>query len=245
MIMPLTSSKFLIESLSTVNSTNETAIKRLRDGRLIDWIVAKRQLNGRGRRYNSWISPIGGLYATRVLSDPKIDYSHISQLSIITSVVAAKTIAEIVGKDRLQLKWPNDILLAGKKLCGILIETIVIENKLFLIIGFGINVRYPNNNPREDFSYLQDVKEGVNVYDCFNNLVSNFNEIINIWAYGKIFSRYRQYWLDLAKDHDKVIKVTRKDNYIEGIFENIDNQGNLILKVGDQIEIINTGEVFS
>ena len=133
MISPL-SNKLIIEHLISVNSTNQTAINILEDNRHVDWIVAEEQLNGRGRRSNTWSSPIGGLYATRILSDEKIGYSNISQFSILSSVVASQTIEEVIGKNLIQLKWPNDIFLEEKKICGILIESVFIENKFYLII---------------------------------------------------------------------------------------------------------------
>ena len=243
-MISLLSNKLIIEHLISVNSTNQTAINILKDNRHLDWIVAEEQLNGRGRRSNTWSSPIGGLYATRILSDEKIGYSNISQLSILASVVAAQTIEEVIGKNLIQLKWPNDIFLEGKKICGILIESVFIENKFYLIIGFGINVRRPNNHHVESYSYLQEIREDVSVDECFDKLIRNFNKIINIWDYGKSFTQFKDYWLMLTRDHGRVIKAKKNNVFIEGVFENIDDHGNLILRVGNKKEIINTGEIF-
>ena len=243
-MISLLSNKLIIEHFSSVNSTNQTAINILEDGRHLDWIVAEEQLNGRGRRSNTWSSPIGGLYATRILNDEKIGYSNMSQLSILSSVVAAQTIEEVIGKNLIQLKWPNDIFLEGKKICGILIESMFIENKFYLIIGFGINVRRPNNHHVESYSYLQEIREEVSVDECFDKLIRNFNKIINIWDYGKSFTQFKDYWLMLTRDHGRVIKAKKNNVFIEGVFENIDDQGNLILRVGNKKEIINTGEIF-
>ena len=243
-MISLLSNKLIIEHLTSVNSTNQTAIDFLKDNRHLDWIVAEEQLNGRGRRSNTWSSPIGGLYATRILCDEKIGYSNISQLSILASVVAAQTIEEVIGKNLIQLKWPNDIFLEGKKICGILIESVLVENKFYLIIGFGINVRRPNNYHEESYSYLQEIREEVSVDECFDKLIRNFNKIINKWDYGKSFTQFKDYWLMLTRDHGRVIKAKKNNVFIEGVFENIDDQGNLILRVGNKKEIINTGEIF-
>ena len=243
-MISLLSNKLIIEHLISVNSTNQTAIDILKDNRHLDWIVAEEQLNGRGRRSNTWSSPIGGLYATRILCDEKIGYSNISQLSILASVVAAQTIEEVIGKNLIQLKWPNDIFLDRKKICGILIESVSIEGKFYLIIGFGINVRRPNNHHEESYSYLQEIREEVSVDECFDKLIRNFNKIINKWDYGKSFTQFKDYWLMLTRDHGRVIKAKKNNVFIEGVFENIDDQGNLILRVGNKKEIINTGEIF-
>ena len=242
---PLPANKILIKRLRSANSTNDAAINILKNQENIDWIIADEQLNGRGRRGNIWTSPLGGLYASVVISDDKIEYSHLSQLSILSSVVAAKTIEEIIGKNLIRSKWPNDIFLAEKKLCGILIESVFIENKFYVIVGFGINVKFTNEQNQAKFSYLQEISDKVSVEKCFNKLILNFNKIINIWDYGRSFTRFKNYWLMLTQDHGRIIKVRIKNILIEGVFENIDDHGNLILRVGGKKEIINTGEIFS
>ena len=73
----------------------------------------------------------------------------------------------------------------------------------------------------------------------------NFNKMINIWNYGESFTYFKDYWLMLTRDHGRVIKAKKKNIIIEGVFENIDDKGNLILRVGSKKEIIDTGEIFS
>ena len=237
--------KILIKRFSSVNSTNETAINLLKNKEYFNWIIADQQIGGRGRRGNIWSSPIGGLYATTIISDAKLDYSHVSQLSILSAVVAAKTIEDIIGKNQIQLKWPNDVFLDEKKLCGILLESVFIEDKFYLIVGFGINVRYTHDKDVAFFSYLQEVQKNVTVEECLNKLIINFNKMINIWNYGESFTYFKDYWLMLTRDHGRVIKAKKNNITIEGVFENIDDKGNLILQVGSKKEIIDTGEIFS
>ena len=237
--------KLLIKRLSSVNSTNETAINLIKNKEYFNWIIADQQIDGRGRRGNTWSSPIGGLYATTFIGDAKLDYSHVSQLSILSAVVAAKTIEDVVGKNKIQLKWPNDVFLDEKKLCGVLLESVFIEDKFYLIFGFGINVRYTHDRNEAFFSYLQEVQKNVTVEECLNKLIINFNKMINIWNYGESFTYFKDYWLMLTRDHGRVIKAKRKNIMIEGVFESIDDKGNLILRVGSKKEIIDTGEIFS
>tara|TARA_B100000927_G_C16463514_1_gene468827 strand:- start:1174 stop:1932 length:759 start_codon:yes stop_codon:yes gene_type:complete len=237
--------KLSIKRFGSVNSTNETAINLLKNRDFFNWIIADQQIDGRGRRGNTWSSPVGGLYATTVINDAKIDYSHMSQLSILSAVVAAKTIEELIGKNKIYLKWPNDIFMDDKKLCGVLLESICIEGKFYLIVGFGINIRFARNKNEANFSYLQEVYENVSIEECFNKLIINFNKMINKWDYGKSFMNFRDYWLTLTRDHGRLIKAKKRNIMIEGFFENIDDQGNLILSAGSKKEIINTGEIFS
>lgn len=237
--------KPLIKRLGSVNSTNETAISHLKNKDYFNWIIADQQMDGRGRRGKAWSSPLGGLYATTVISDAKLDYTHVSQLSILSAVAAAKTIEDIIGKNKIQLKWPNDVFMGEKKLCGILLESVFIENELYLIVGFGLNVRYTHDKNNTAFSYLQEVQKNVSIDECLDKLILNFNKIINIWNYGESFTHLKDYWLMLTRDHGRLIKAKKKNIMIEGLFEDIDDQGNLILRVGSEREIINTGDIFS
>ena len=132
-----------------------------------------------------------------------------------------------------------------KSSAGILLESVFIEDKFYLIVGFGINVRYTHDKNEAFFSYLQEVQKNVTVEECLNKLIINFNKMINIWNYGESFTYFKDYWLMLTRDHGRVIKAKKKNITIEGVFENIDDKGNLILRVGSKKEIIDTGEIFS
>ena len=202
--------KILIKRFSSVNSTNETAINLLKNKEYFNWIIADQQIGGRGRRGNIWSSPIGGLYATTIISDAKLDYSHVSQLSILSAVVAAKTIEDIIGKNQIQLKWPNDVFLDEKSSAEYYWSPFFIEDKFYLIVGLGINVRYTHDKDVAFFSYLQEVQKNVTVEECLNKLIINFNKMINIWNYGESFTYFKDYWLMLTRDHGRVIKAKKK-----------------------------------
>ena len=102
-------------------------------------VVAGRQTAGRGRRGRNWMSPEGNCYFS-VLLKPDIHPEYVSRLTLVTALALAEAITE-VAKLEVQIKWPNDIVVNGKKLCGILTEGSVGEDGLkYVVIGVGVNV---------------------------------------------------------------------------------------------------------
>lgn len=234
----------MIEYHSSVKSTNLMAIEHIQNNEYIDWLIADSQTDGRGRSSNIWDSPVGGLYATRVMKDNNLDYSHISQLSILSSVIVALTINSFVDERKIKLKWPNDILIGDDKLCGILIQTLTHEDNFFIIIGFGINVKKPSFQTKSKYAYLCDYNKEVTIDSLFGELIRNFNKIINKWDYGNNFQEFRDYWMKLSSDMGKQITVVDQITNKTGIFENIDEAGNLMLRIENNLIKINTGDVF-
>ena len=109
-------------------------------------VIAEKQTAGRGRSGKSWESPLGGIWLSIVLT-PDVDYSKIPLITLATGVAVAKTLEEI-GIENPEIKWPNDIMVNGKKVCGILTEAITNFNTIeHVIIGVGIDA----NLSIEDF----------------------------------------------------------------------------------------------
>ncbi|RJS76283.1 biotin--[acetyl-CoA-carboxylase] ligase, partial [Candidatus Bathyarchaeota archaeon] len=99
---------------------------------------AEEQSAGKGRLGRTWISPRGGLYFSIILK-PKIRVSDAVKLVFVASLAVAETIRDLYGLNT-ETKWPNDVLVDGKKVCGILAETSSIGERLkFVVLGIGIN----------------------------------------------------------------------------------------------------------
>lgn len=234
----------IIEHHKSVKSTNLMAIEKIQKNEDFDWLIADCQSDGRGRSSNIWDSPVGGLYATRVIKDNNLNYSHISQISILSSVIVASTINKFIDGRNIKLKWPNDILIGGDKLCGILIQTLNHDNNFYIIIGFGINVKKPSVKTQGKYAYLSDKNKEVIIDKLFDELIRNFNKIINKWDYGNNFEEFRNYWMKLSSDIGKQVTVVDQKTNKSGIFEYIDESGNLILRIENDLIKINTGDVF-
>jgi BirA family transcriptional regulator, biotin operon repressor / biotin---[acetyl-CoA-carboxylase] ligase len=142
-----------IKRFKKISSTNLKAKEMAKEG-LSPWtvIVAEEQDSGYGRKGEKWVSPLGGLYFSIILPNNRIN--DLQLLTILTSFVVAKTIKENFGLEPM-IKLPNDILLSGKKVCGILTENVVGESVKSSVMGIGLNTN------SEDFSGLEGIATSI------------------------------------------------------------------------------------
>ena len=134
----------LAETESTNDVARDWALAGVPEGAVV---VADKQTRGRGRRARLWDSPSGvGLYASFVLR-PDWPATQAAQLAILGGLAAFHAL-ELAGVKNLRIKWPNDILASGKKICGVLVEPLIGAGHIeFAVIGIGINV----GQARDDF----------------------------------------------------------------------------------------------
>ena len=141
---------YKIFNFKKVNSTNDIAIKKVKKGFARGLVQAEFQKKGRGQRGKKWISHKGNLFITiffkinKKISLKNITFKNCNKIK--------KVISKLIKK-KITIKKPNDLLLNNKKICGILQETVVHNNSLFLILGIGINlikspkiINYPTTN---------------------------------------------------------------------------------------------------
>ena len=126
--------KYLYKS---VTSTNDVAIKKIRQGFLSGIIISKKQTKGRGRYGNKWISIKNNLFMSVFFNLNK--NKSLKNLTSSTCKIVQKSLLKLVKK-KIKIKKPNDLLINEKKVCGILQETIFYKSKKFAIVGIGINV---------------------------------------------------------------------------------------------------------
>lgn len=130
-----------------MDSTN-TCAKTLGEKNVIDGtvVVTERQTAGRGRRGRNWISPEGNCYFSLLLK-PSIQTENASRLTLVTALALVEAIERVSGL-KPQIKWPNDVVINGKKLCGILTESSVdVDGLKYVVIGVGVNVNQKNFDP--------------------------------------------------------------------------------------------------
>jgi BirA family transcriptional regulator, biotin operon repressor / biotin---[acetyl-CoA-carboxylase] ligase len=233
------------ERFAAVGSTNAEALARARAGeRGPLWISAEQQTAGRGRRGKTWSSPPGNLYATLLLAQP-CTLALAPQLSFVAGLAVHDAVAE-TGPElaiRLKLKWPNDLLLADKKLAGVLIES---ECRPFAVaIGFGINCA---THPA-DVTYLAtDLRSSgctIAPLDLLWSLADAMNRRLDQWREGHAFAAIRADWLACAAGLGAPIKVRLPERQLDGVFKGIDERGQLILATGTSTQTIAAGDVFA
>ena len=229
-----------------IGSTNAAALEysqRFDTGKL--WITAKKQLLGKGSRGRSWVSEPGNLYTSLLLL---IDAApeKLATLSFVTSIALFETLANFVPKDKLALKWPNDILLNEKKVSGILLENHVSKPPYSaVIIGIGVNCQSNPADTRYAATHLAAFGQSVDPAQIFDILAVEMDQWLNLWDDGNNFSLIRRHWLDRAAGIGEKIIVKMPQRHIEGIFEDIDLGGRLILKTaGGLHHTISVADIF-
>ena len=217
-----------------VSSTNAEALARARQGeRGPLWIAAGRQTAGRGRRGREWVSELGNLYASLLLTDPALAEDW-PQLSFVAALAIHDAVAEIAPalKPNLAIKWPNDLLLSGEKFAGILIEGET-GNDGVVVIGIGVNcARHPSptDQPATD---LAAAGASVTPQALFRELSAKMLGRLAQWNRGEGFSTVRADWLARAIGLGQHIVVRLPDRELAGIFEALDERGALILRRSD------------
>lgn len=192
-------------------------------------VIAEKQLTGRGRLTRSWHSEGGGLYFTIVLR-PQIPPPLVSRYGFAASLVLARTMQNHFGIDA-RVKWPNDILVNEKKLCGMLSEMEVVDDQVsFLNIGIGINV---NNNPTPKepnaISLNALLGEMVPRKKVLTLFLDALEKEISRTSLDHVLSDWKAYAITLGRE---VTIVTTKDT-LEGKAIDIDDTGALMVEQKD------------
>lgn len=234
-----------------IDSTNEEA-KRLAAAGVSGpvWIVAERQTAGRGRRGRVWTSPTGNLMCTLLLK-PGCGPAQAGELSFVAGLALHETAVALLSDDvasKVELKWPNDLLIDGKKASGILLESESTGGNevSWLAIGIGLNLaHFPENTPYPATSLEAESGQTVTVERALTALSAGFDRWYAIWQQPAGFEAVRKAWLQRARGIGEEITVRLADETLVGNFENLSSEGALHLKLptGEMREIT-AGDVF-
>lgn len=236
--------------METVDSTNAEARRRAKAGEPGPlWIWSARQSQGRGRGGREWISQHGNLFAS-LLIGVNCPLRAASQLALVTGIVTYDTIAKLIayeGRSELLLKWPNDVLLAGEKLAGMLLENVgsPMEDRSVVVIGTGINLaNHPEDLPQPAIS-LGAYGMTITPADALEVLAATTHEWLARWAEGTSFPTIRRAWLDRAGPTGRPLRVKINGEETEGVYAGLDADGALRLLTPDGSEHrIAAGDVF-
>ncbi len=161
-----------------VSSTNNIAINLIKRNRIRPTIVlSKAQMKGRGTRGKKWISKKGNLFITIFfeINQKKIDFK---QYAIMNAFILKNIISKYVNK-KVTIKWPNDLLIEKMKVCGILQEIVNHDNKIYLIVGIGINTcSTPNINSVKATSLREFAKKKITNQKILKDIKSIYQKLI-------------------------------------------------------------------
>ncbi|WP_162652375.1 biotin--[acetyl-CoA-carboxylase] ligase [Lentilitoribacter sp. Alg239-R112] len=234
--------------MADVSSTNDICLEHARSsekGGL--WVTANRQLGGRGRRGRAWVSEPGNLYASLFLLEDDIS-TDFSALPLAVSIALSRAIDRVLpmGAQRSQIKWPNDVLINGAKVSGILLETEKLVNgKRAIIIGCGVNIAHHPEESLYPTISINSLGASVSPQELFTQLYSEMQIVLDIWKQSDGIAVIRKLWLEKAAGIGKSIKVNLPRRTLDGLFVGLAGNGNLILRQddGESVEI-SAGDVF-
>jgi len=232
--------------LDEVDSTMAEAARRAPDLRGPTWIMARRQTAARGRRGRVWAQPDGNLAATLVYR-PYATPAEAAKRSFLAANALFETLSLFIDRSALALKWPNDVLLHGGKVAGILLESAGRGPFVdWLAVGVGVNLRHVPAGVTGDFPPVSLIGEGgqdVTAEDVLTVLASSFAT-----QEGKLatlgFPRIREDWLRHAAKLGEVITARTMREEIRGVFDTVDQDGNLILVTATGPVSIPAADVF-
>jgi len=225
----------------TIDSTNIYAKKLVKDGVEEGTIVVSDvQKSGRGRKNRFWFSPKGGLWFSVILY-PNIPPQNSMLVTMASSVAVAQGIFETTGLTPI-IKWPNDLLINKKKVCGILTELDAEMDKInYSVVGIGLNV----NNEIDDnlknvaTSLTKETKVNISRVKLLRAIIKNFDE-----NYSKLIARdydsIRKDWFSYANIIGRIVRVSDERSIIEGLVTDVDENGCLIVNTSkDTIKVVN------
>lgn len=236
-----------IHRFDQIDSTNDEALRRLRDGAHGNClIVAREQSAGRGRRGHQWVSPGGaGLYFSLVRALPlELDRMLALGPVIALALRAALSDLEVYG---LSVKWPNDLLSGNRKLGGILVETHGAGADRHVVIGIGLNLRFPPevmkgiDKPAIDLASI--CEDDLNWSGLLPAILNRLLEYIDIYT-GQGFSFFQQEWNKFDRYYQQDVIVQVGDEKTIGRVSGVDENGALLVRNATGTRRLVSGTIF-
>lgn len=227
---------------STSDEAKSLAAAGAAEGTLV-W--AREQKKGRGRQGHAWVSPPGNLYASLILR-PDVPVQVAAQLSFLAALAVGDACLELARDAAIGFKWPNDVLLAGRKLAGILLES---ETKpdgrlAWLVLGIGINLATYPVNAAYPATALGATGADVAPERMLSALGRHFLSWHERWQQGRGFAAVREAWLARAQRLGQEIRVRLPRAELAGVFAGLDQDGALLLETPSGARRIDAGDVF-
>jgi len=236
--------------LDSTSSTNDVATKlgskeKTPEGTVI---IADEQKNGRGRFGRNWISPPGvNLYFTVILK-PTLFPENISIVTLAAAVAVASSVREYTGIEA-EIKWPNDILIHGRKIGGILVEMKSMGERIDLLnIGIGLNVNMQLDTIPEDIrpfttSLKTESKTDIDRCSLLNVILRQLEQIYKMILNGDKQTLINE-WIQLNCTIGKEVSVQSQNSTIRGVADSVNDNGELRIRLeSGNIETVNAGEL--
>lgn len=227
-----------IIELDEVDSTNSFIKQNLSKLNVGDVVIAKMQLNGRGRLGSEWIADYGMMPMSilfRGIEKP-------TDVAVLAPIAVSRTLEQLFDVP-IFIKWSNDILADGKKVCGILCESIIFKGEINIICGVGINLHqrsdfFTENSLSHGSSMLEITGKNVSREGVLSCLIKNFIEVFKLG-----FPALKDEYISRSITIGKLVKIIHAEKEIIAKAVGIDGDGQLICKNDEKVFTVNSGEV--
>ena len=209
-------------------------------------LLSNKQTAGRGRSGHTWSSPSGSSIALSVLLRPQTTADEIPMITLIAAMAVASAIDKASGVNTT-IKWPNDVLIGDKKVCGILTELDIRDNVKSLIVGIGVNISqesFPEEIEKVATSLLIETGLFVDKEVLAGLLAEELEKYYELFLETKDMSKLKDEYSSKLVNMNKEVKVLDPSMNITGIARGIDSEGQLLVETSDGvIHHIYAGEV--
>lgn len=236
--------QFLEQTTSTNNQALSLAYKGAPEGTAV---LADSQTGGKGRMSRSWFSPPGKNIYTTVILRPEMDPALSPQVTLIAGVAVAELLDQYCP-GRVTLKWPNDVLIGGSKVCGILAESRSSAVRIeYIVVGIGININMQENELDESLRRIATSLKIETGRDFIREEVAaRLYESLEKWYFifrDSGFAPVREKWLECAGMTGKEISYTSQGTTIKGLVTGMDYDGALLCSVNGETKRLTAGEI--
>jgi len=221
------------EVTSTNDIAKELASLNAKEGTIV---IAEVQTCGRGRLGRDWLSPKGGIWLSIILR-PEVKARDVFKITFLTAVAVAKTIRKLF-KLNVEIEWPNDVLIDGKKVCGILTETNIRGEAVdSVIVGIGINANidinfFPEHLKKTVTTLAAEVKKEVDKEKFLHTLLKELKAYYKMFKENN-FAPILEEWKRLNRLFGANVEVISFNEKIMGQAVNVDQNGALVIKLAD------------
>lgn len=238
-----------LECFDVIGSTNTAAMQMAEEGAPHGTlVVADRQDSGKGRRGRAWIVPAGIAIAMSIVLKPQeLLPEHAPQLTLVAALAVARAIEQQTGLS-VQIKWPNDIVIDGKKVCGILTEmSTQIDYINHIVVGIGINVhneQFPEElSDRATSLYLSSGGRRYSRAALVEAVCEQFEYFYGIFMQTQDMSGLKEVYDDCLVNRGRTVRILDPKGEYEGVAQGITPQGALEVDTADGRRLVDSGEV--
>ncbi|VVB68057.1 Putative biotin ligase [uncultured archaeon] len=223
-----------------VSSTNEVARSIARDCQNGTVILAEVQTQGRGRLCRPWASPPGGIWMSLVLK-PQMPLAQVFRLNMAASLAVSRSIQALYGLEA-GIKWPNDLLINERKICGILMDVSAEVDRLeYAVVGLGINANVDVSGfPAEwnSTSLWQELGREVSRVELIQRILQEIEEAYEKVASQEIYVEWRRRSTTLGRQ----VRITYQDGDLTGEAVDLAEDGALLLRTGEGLKRMLAGD---